>query len=193
MAKKWTRRKFVKANVAGSVLIAAGQAVDAASFVPLARLLQQPVAFSSDERETLRAAMDEIIPAADGMPAASAVGSLDYIERLVGQVPEVKADLRKALQLIGKMSGERFHAQFARLTSSQRVETLTDLEKQSGSDTFAALRDAVYEAYYTQPSVWKLIGYEFHPSNRPGPQMQPFDEAALENVRRLPKLYKEAE
>lgn len=193
MAQKWTRRKFVKANVAGSVLIAAGQAVDAASFVPLAQLLPPASPFSRDERETLRAAMDEIIPATDGMPAASAVSSLPYIERLASQVPEVKAELRQALQWLDKTSGERFRAKFARLTSSQRIETLTELEKQSGSDSFAALRNAVYEAYYTQPSVWKLIGYEFHPSNRRGPQIQPFDEAALENVRRMPKLYKEVE
>jgi hypothetical protein len=56
---------------------------------------------------------------------------------------------------------------------------------------FKVLRDFTYEAYYLQPKVWKLIGYEFHPTNERGPSMKPFDESALGEVRKRPRYYRE--
>ena len=44
----------------------------------------------------------------------------------------------------------------------------THLEKTDAPAGFvAALRDAVYEAYYSNPVVWKLIGYQFRSGPRP--------------------------
>ena len=54
-----------------------------------------------------------------------------------------------------------------------------------------ALRDLVYEAYYTQPRVWKLIGYEFNPTNEAGPHLKPFDESVLAQVKKMPRRYRE--
>jgi hypothetical protein len=88
------------------------------------------------------------------------------------------------------MSETAFHAAFAGISSAQRVEILTELETRS-SEVFAKLRDLVYESYYTQPSVWKLIGYELYPTNESGPQMKPFDDSVLAKVRKMPKLYRE--
>jgi hypothetical protein len=144
------------------------------------------------QREALRAAMDEIIPANDGMPAASAVGGLEYLERLCQQEMEISVDLQQVLDVLGHMSETKFHAAFAGISSAQRVEILTELESQSPK-VFANMRDLVYESYYTQPSIWKLIGYELHPTNESGPQMKPFDESVLANVRKMPKLYREVE
>jgi hypothetical protein len=67
------------------------------------------------------------------------------------------------------------------------------LEKRTAPKCFSTLRDSVYEAYYIQPQVWKLIDYEFYPTDQPGPRMKPFDEAVLAQVRKLPKLYREVE
>ena len=58
-------------------------------------------------------------------------------------------------------------------------------------EVFAKLRDLVYESYYTQPSVWKLIGYELHPTNESGPNMSPFDDSVLAKVAKMRKLYRE--
>ncbi len=101
-------------------------------------------------------------------------------------------DLQQVLDVLGQMSETKFHAALARISSAQRVEILTELESQSPK-VFAKLRDLVYESYYTQPSVWKLIGYELHPTNESGPQMKPFNESVLAYVRKMPKLYREVE
>ena len=57
---------------------------------------------------------------------------------------------------------------------------------------FAVLRDFVYEAYYTQPQVWKLIDYQFHATDHEGPRMKPFDEAVIAKVRTKPVYFRKA-
>jgi len=186
MSVRFTRRTFLETALAGPAVI--GVAAEA----KVAQALRQPVSapFGRQWRESLRAAMDEIIPARDGMPAASDAGGLDYLERVSRQESQIGADLQQALDALARLSESRFHAAFASVSSAQRVETLTALEAQS-PEVFASLRDRVYESYYTQPRIWKLIGYDFHPTNESGPQMKPFDDSALASVRKMPKLYRE--
>jgi len=186
MSRKFTRRRFLGSTLAGSLAVGAAAAAKDGPVFP------KPAAPGLDPRfrESLRAAMDEIIPAGDGMPAASQAGGLEYLERVSRQEPQISADLERALEALERLSESRFHAGLASITSSQRVEILTAVETQS-SEVFAKLRDHVYEAYYTQPKIWKLIGYDFYPTNESGPQMKPFDESVLSNVRKLPKLYRE--
>lgn len=186
MAKsdKFTRRRFLGAALAGSAVINAKAEVEQA--------LKQPpsTALGPGLREALRAAMDEIIPSSDVMPAASAAGGLEYLEWVSQQELEIRVDLQQVLDLLGQISERNFHATFAGITSAQRVDILTELESQS-PEAFAKLRDLVYESYYTQPSVWKLIGYELNPTNQSGPHMKPFDDSVLAKVRKMPKLYRE--
>ena len=183
---KFTRRKFLGTTLAGSLAVgAATTARDA----PAASESPSP-GLESHQREILRAAMDEIIPAGDGMPAASEVDGVEYLERLACEEPLIAVDLRRALEALEELSKTRLHDPFANLASPQRVEILTALE-QSSPDVFGRLRDHVYESYYTQPRVWKLIGYDFHPTNASGPHMKPFDESVLAKVGKMPKLYRE--
>lgn len=188
ISQKFTRRRFLEATLTGSAVIGANAEAEQV------QALKAPasVALSRGQREALRAAMDEIIPASEVMPAASAAGGIEYLERLCQQELEIRADLQRVLDVLGQMSETNLHAAFTGISSAQRVEILTELETRSPK-VFANLRDLVYESYYTQPSVWKLIGYELHPTNESGPQMKPFDESVLANVRKMPKLYREVE
>lgn len=77
------------------------------------------------------------------------------------------------------------------LPRAERIEALKEFERLDTQKLFSSLRDYVYEAYYTQPRVWKLIGYEFYATNKSGPPMKAFDESPLAQVRKKPKLYKE--
>ena len=183
---KVTRRRFLETALAGPAVIsvAAEKKAGQAPKQPV------PAAFGPSQRESLRAAVDEIIPASDGMPAASEVGGLEYLERVSQQESQIKADLQQALDALARLSESRFNVGFASVSSVQRVEILTALEAQS-PEVLAKLRDLVYESYYTQPTVWKLIGYELHPTNESGPHMKPFDDSVLAHVRKMPKLYRE--
>ena len=58
---------------------------------------------------------------------------------------------------------------------------------------FGALRDVVYEAYYTHPRVWALIGYDFRTGPKKTASLDDFDPALLARVRQLPRLYRDSE
>ena len=161
----WTRRKFM-ASSAGATLVTQIRPVAAA-----------PAALDATIQDRLRAIMDEIIPRQGNMPSASEAGGVAYFSALKQAEPAVAAGILAALDKIDH--------------SSPPIEALKQLEKQDPAQ-FAVLRDFVYEAYYTQPQVWKLIGYQFYATDHKGPHMQPFDEAVIARVRTKPKLYREA-
>ncbi len=192
MGKKWTRREFLATGLAAPLVSGAAVSTLSAELVQLAPAKKLKASgLSLRQGEVLRAAMDEIVPAGGGMPAASEVGGVGYLDRLAGETPELGQQLNSSLELLETVSRKHFKKKFLRLSRAERVEVLTKLEKEEAPDLFAALRAAVYEAYYTQPAVWKRIGFEFYPPERPGPLPAPFDNAVLARVRRLPKLYRE--
>jgi gluconate 2-dehydrogenase subunit 3-like protein len=195
MKGKLTRREFLQTSVCGSLVAASGvpsafskDRTDSSS----RKTGSTEIGLDSKDREILRATIDELIPAADGMPPASQVGAAEYLDGLARQIPRIAETLRKAVRSFTEISVKQFQKDFASLSSEQRTRILQDFERQSSQD-FSLLRDCVYEAYYTQPQIWKLIGYEFHATNQHGPQMKGFDESALGEVRKKPKYYREVE
>lgn len=172
----WSRREFLSASAVAPLI-----AIETRAAAP----------FSERERAILLAAMNEIIPASDGMPAASDAGGIAYLERVAAADGNVASELREAIAALNRSSEASFQRRFDQLDHATRVSALKDLEQESPIE-LAHLRDYVYESYYTQPAVWKLIGYEFYPTNRPGPHMKPFDDSILENVRKMSPLYREA-
>jgi uncharacterized protein (UPF0147 family) len=142
--------------------------------------------FTASARATLSAAMDEIIPAADGMPAASAAHVMRYLEEISVRDGGVRRDIRRAAAALERRSRPR---RFASLSAAKSVRVISALEKQEPA-VFGALRDYVYEGYYTNPEIWSRIGFEFYGPDRPGPGMPAFDEGAVERVRASPPRYR---
>ncbi len=186
----WTRRKFLGASAAAPIV--APVALDLVTTIEAApEKTSSSDALSEQERNVLHAAMDEIIPAGDGMPAASEVRGLEYLERVAAGDADVAGDIRRSLAALNEWSQRLFEKSFDQLEREARISALARWEAAAPVE-FARLRDYTYEAYYTQPRVWKLIGYEFYPTDHPGPHMQPFDDSILADVRNRPKLYREA-
>jgi len=175
---KRTRREFL-ATSAGTVAVVA-------SIQPARALV-----FTEDERATLSAAMDEIIPAAEAMPSATEAGGLDYLERTIPSLPRLLDQFRQGLAALDARSRESSGQPFTKLPQAGRVQVLNALERDNSSGFFALLRDFTYEAYYTRPEVWRRLGYEPHLTDHPGPHMKPFDESVLSEVRKRGKLYRE--
>ena len=144
--------------------------------------------FSAGERETLRLAMDELIPRQPGHPAASDVGGLAYLETRAAEEEAFAAEMKRFIGALDESARARFGRPFARLDRDERIERLQAVES---TGDFAAFRDAVYEAYYTRPEVWERIGYDFHSGVESRPNVARFDESLLASVRRLPKRYRE--
>ena len=148
------------------------------------------------DEDTLTAVIDEIIPAEEGMPSASEAGALRYFrqlaagvpERLAPPVPDLVQTLGGVLEAVEAGSRERFTARFLELSAPQRIAVLV---VPVTLPPFGAFSTLVYEAYYVQPTVWEIIGYEPFPTGEAGPRMEPFDDAALDRVRATPTLYRE--
>ena len=190
--EKWTRREFGAAGLMGAAAVSG-------HFFPLVGLplIQESKPRKKSEPalapplgEILRCAADELVPAADGMPAASAVGTLEYLDGVFRGSPEIVREFQSGLPAIESISRQRFQKGFVALTGEQRARVLSELEK-SDPAFFGTLRDFVYEGYYLQPRVWKLIGYGFYPTQAPVPAIRPFDEAVLAKAAKRPKLYRQ--
>jgi hypothetical protein len=134
--------------------------------------------------------MDLMIPASDGMPSASEAGGLAYLERLMEHDKNAAADIAKGLNVANAFSERSFQKSFRDLEKINQIAVLKAMED-SAPGPFDALRAYVYESYYTQPAIWKLIGYQLYPTDHPGPHLQPFRDSLVENVRKMPKLYKD--
>jgi Gluconate 2-dehydrogenase subunit 3 len=192
MINRWSRRKFLETGVVSAITVTGTRA---ASFFSSQNAETQPPEIKKNsiiklDRDLLRVSMDELIPAGDGMPAASEVDSVNYLDDLAGENEQVAKELRASLNALEEVSNGHFKTSFLSLSRELRVKALITLEERN-PNSFRDLRDYVYEAYYLQPRVRQLIGYEPHPTNGPGPMIQPFDESLLAAVRKKPKHYRE--
>jgi hypothetical protein len=182
MKQSWTRRQFLGASLAGPLAMRKGKAAS----LPTPASTPLSAAMLAD----LRAAVDEIIPANDGMPAASEVNCVDYLNTVASRNQDFRTQLQDSLRGLRQIARQQSGKGFAQLAQAERVEALRAFESKNAA-SFSNLRDDVYEAYYTNPRVWKRIGYGFYPTNQAGPEMKPFDDSALAVVRKKPRYYRE--
>lgn len=165
MSKRVGRREFV--GGAFKLAVAAGLAPHAVQAAGRGQGL------ASADRRRLRAAVDIIIPAEGRMPSASAVGGVAYLEGMAARDAAFRTLLLDGLRALDARS-------------------MAQLEKADAPAGFVpALRDAVYEAYYSSPAVWKLIGYRFRSGPRRTATLDPFDPQKVARVRGMGRLYRE--
>jgi len=177
------RREFV--GGVAKLAVAAGLAPDAVQAAGRKWL-------GAAERRRLRAAVDTIIPAEERMPSASAVGGVAYLEGMATRDAAFRALLMEGLGALDTRSRQKGGRAFADSAAAQQAECLAHLEKADAPAGFVpALRDAVYEAYYSNPAVWKLIGYRFRSGPRRTASLEPFDPQKVARVRRMGRLYRE--
>lgn len=189
--KQLTRREFLEIAAQRSVMAGIAASVLLNSSCRRSPEDTSTLGLDAGGTETLIAVIDEIIPSADGMPAASEAGTLAYFELLAESEPALPQTLQAGLRTAGALSQEHFGENFSSISRDQRVEILSTFEKSGNADLFRTLRNYVYEAYYLQPRVWALIGYDPYPTNAAGPQMEPFDQTLLNRVRAMAPLFKE--
>lgn len=172
-----TRRIFLGVSAAAPVLVSAIQ--------PAAAALEHAT------QSTLKAVMDLMIPESDGMPSASSAGGVAYLESLIQRDKKAAVEIAKGLTVMEAFSERAFKKSFNQLEEKDQIAVLEEMEN-SALTVFDSLRSYVYESYYTQPAIWKRIGYELYPTDHAGPHLKPFDETLLTNVRSMPKLYRDA-
>jgi hypothetical protein len=128
-----------------------------------------PRILTAEERKTVTALADLIIPADEFGPAASAVGVPDFIDEWVSAPYDVQqADLkviRAGLAWIDQESQKRFSKGFADVGPDQQSLILDDVVKEGTPQRaqafsfFRVFRDRAAGGYYSTLEGWKAIGY----------------------------------
>ena len=180
-----TRRRFVSGSIRLAVISPLIQ------LEPIDARAQAP-RFGTAERRTLSAAADVIVPAQGRMPAASAVATARYIERIAGTDQKLAELLLDGLRAIEAQAAATHGLRFDRAGVDEQIAIIALIEKTDvPAAFFPSLRDLVYEAYYTQPRIQKLLGYNFRSGRRRTAPPEPFDEQRLVRVRQMAPLHRQ--
>lgn len=150
-----------------------------------------PLTLRPEQRVTVAALCDTIIPADAKGPAASAVGVPDFIDEWISApYPSHQDDRRIVLEGLAWIDAEarkRFGNSYANLVTRQRNAICDDIchapnakpEFRTAAEFFRRFRDITAGAYYTTPEGMKDIGYT---GNVP---IQTFDGPPPEVLRKL--------
>ena len=135
------------------------------------------------DRETLRGALDRLIPPVDDLPGAGSMGLSDSIERHAQRSPIMRSALISVLDALSLDPGLHASGGFKALKPEQQDEAIRIIEV-SMAEPFMHLLRLVYSVYYGDSRVHARIGWPSRPVQPEGFELPPFDEAVLERVRR---------
>jgi hypothetical protein len=150
-----TRRSVLEAALLGGVL-GYGLPVDLLAS-PASRAMGP--ALEDSDRALLRAIADTIIPATES-PAASAVGTVEFLEHILrrGMTTEARAAFENGLHAFAADCREALGNPFDRASAQQRFELLDTLDRALFSDPPDASRKAQLDFFATMKSL-TVIGY----------------------------------
>jgi hypothetical protein len=130
-----------------------------------------PLTLTKEQRETVTALADVILPADHLGPAASEVRVPDFIDEwLSAPYPAQQKDaeaILPGLKWLETECAKRFGGRFAALTEAQKHELCDAIcyaqeakaEYKKGASFFAKFRTLAASAYYGTEAGWKAIGY----------------------------------
>ena len=183
----WSRRKFSKAALSLQVIIDTGLLNIPIGCAPKEDS-KEGVILETSLQNILKLALNEIIPKSGEMPSASEVGVAEYILDILKENLDLISAFKQVLTKLNIQSKDSTNTNFVSLDSKKRIAVLKQYEN-AQPELFMVLKDFVYEGYYINEKVWKLIGYEPYPTVSAGPAMEPFDEKLLNRVKQIPPIY----
>lgn len=134
--------------------------------------------FSPAQRETLTAALNRLIPSAEGRPAAGDLGIADFIEQAAAGRPARTRLFVEGLAAIGIAAAGAHPDGFAALPAEGQDAALRQVEA-SHPAFFDELVLQTYNGYYTHRAVHEAIGYNVPGTAAPVDQLELLDEALL--------------
>jgi hypothetical protein len=141
--------------------------------------------FGSSELPPLRAVLDLIIPAEDGLPAVTTVSSIEYLQSVGREQQSIQEEIRDFLVELNRASQGMFRTAFEDSPEEFRIQTLRELEKRAPK-LLRSFVSYVYEAYYTQPRVQSLIVCK----SKTNATISKEDEKLLLQVRKMERVYR---
>ncbi len=133
----------------------------------LSKEIPWPRLLNDQEKQTVAAIADLIIPADEHGPAASAVGVPDFVDEWVSAPYEASrsdlARLRRALPVLDEAAIGLAGRGFADSPAEVQQQLMDVMANPGGNEIlhrlFSDLRRLVAGGYYTTPAGWTAIGY----------------------------------
>ena len=145
--------------------------------------------FSSDQRSLLTAVINRIIPSKDQMPGAGDLGIGAFIEGVVAENSGLTRMFNEGLAEIAVAAGPNPTEAFESLSAVSKDELLRTVETALPA-FFDQLVLQTYNGYYTNPEVFKAIGYQLPDPPVPGAQPALLDESLLDQQRNREPFWK---
>ena len=130
-----------------------------------------PLTFTAEQRKTVSALCDLIVPADEKSPSASQLQVPDFIDEWVSapypRQQEDRKQILEGLAWLDKEAQKRCRSSFASLTEEQMRQICDDIayapkakrQFRTAAGFFAKFRDLTASAYYTTPEGMKDIQY----------------------------------
>ena len=144
------------------------------------------------DRMTLKAVMDRMVPPADDMPGAGALGLAAEVERTGRRVPGLGPALLRTLDALSLDPGARVAGGFLALGGPAQDEAIRAVQS-ALPEAFRLFLEMVYAAYYSDGRVHERIGWTPRPAQDAASYAEPFDESVLDRVRRRDPFWRPAE
>jgi hypothetical protein len=154
--------------------------------------MNPPTSFSKSERTLLRAALNRIIPAQDGLPAAGDIGAVDSIETVVSGRGAERRGFLEGVGAIERTAGQMTDRDFRSLEPNEQDAVLRAVES-ARPDFFDELIRLAYRAYYGNTQIKLSLGLETRPPQPLGFALAPFQAELLDPVRARGPVYRKAE
>ena len=142
------------------------------------------------QRELMVSVLDRIIQRDGERPGAGEAGVVAHIDSVVGGSRWLKRWFAVGLSAIDMASRALRSRDFAELSTEDKDTALRKVETDH-PDFFEALVKNTYGGYSSDPKVLPLLGLETRPPQPMGYQLEPFDTALLENVKKRGKVYRD--
>ena len=133
------------------------------------------IVFTNQQMETLKGVVDCIIPPKDPMPAASEAGAVTFVSTATSISPQSRNLIIEGLTQIEIMAQKQGFT-YLNLQVKKQREILINMET-NHNQFFKLLLKETYNAYYTDPTVLKLIGL---PGRPPQPLGYELNQASLD-------------
>jgi hypothetical protein len=131
--------------------------------------------FDREERSLLAALADVLIPAGDGMPAASQAGVADeWLDAVLTARPDLASGLKELL---------------SKVRNRNPSEAIADLRAHDHA-LFEILAEVVPGAYFMNPDVQRAIGYIGRSARPIDPSPDYLEDGLLESVIRRGPIYR---
>jgi hypothetical protein len=144
------------------------------------------------DRTTLVSVLDRLLPAVDDLSAAGEMGLAQEIEKRARRNPRLRSALISVMDALSLDLAAHAAGGFVGLDPETQIESLQEIER-SIRDKFTTFLQMVYTVYYTEKSVLQRIGWTTGPVQPDGFDVDPFDEAILENARQREPFWRKTD